>query len=87
MRQFNHPFVSIVGYGIIKRHGGGLAVTAEVSLQRRESPPCEDYLKRKLFRERSPIVLQPISLMSRSISVRIKLRARSTPACPAAARG
>ena len=47
----------------------------------------ENYLNRKLSRESWPIAVQPISFMSRSISVRIKPRARSTPGLPAAARG
>ena len=52
------------------------------------STPCSivrvtDYLNRKLSRESWPIAVQPISFMSRSISLRIKPRARSTPPWPA----
>jgi hypothetical protein len=49
--------------------------------------PSTDYLNRKLSRDSWPMAVQPISFMSRSISVRIRSRARSTPASPAAARG
>jgi hypothetical protein len=46
-----------------------------------------DHLNRRLARESPETVLQPINRMSRSISARIKVKARSTPACPAAASG
>ena len=45
------------------------------------------HLNRRLSRESWPIAVQPISFMSRSISVCIRPRARSTPAWPAAAKG
>jgi hypothetical protein len=45
------------------------------------------YLNRKLVRESWAIAVQPINSMSRSISARIKPKARTTPAWPAAARG
>ena len=50
-------------------------------------PARMDYLNRKLSRESRPIEAQPISLMSRSISARMRPSARSTPAWPAAASG
>jgi hypothetical protein len=53
----------------------------------RGAPPRAPYLNRTFFADRSAIVRQPISFMSRSISVRIKPSARSTPGCPAAASG
>ena len=45
------------------------------------------YLKRRFSRESWSIDVQPISFIPRSISARIRPRARSTPAWPAAASG
>ena len=45
------------------------------------------HLNRRLSRESWLIAVQPISFMSRSSSVCIRPIARSTPACPAAAKG
>jgi len=45
------------------------------------------HLNRRLSRESWLIAVQPISFMSRSSSVCIRPSARSTPACPAAAKG
>jgi hypothetical protein len=45
------------------------------------------HLKRRLSRESWLIAVQPISFMSRSISVCMRRSARSTPAWPAAAKG
>src|SRR5262249_56832669 len=45
------------------------------------------YLNRRLSRDSWLIDVQPISFMSRSISVRMRPSARSTPAWPAAAKG
>jgi len=45
------------------------------------------YLNRKFSRESWSIAVQPINFMSRSISARNMLRARSTPAWPPTARG
>jgi hypothetical protein len=45
------------------------------------------HLKRRLARESWLIAVQPISFMSRSISVCMRRSARSTPAWPAAAKG
>jgi len=39
-----------------------------------------NYLKRRFSRESWPIAAQPINLIPRSISARIRPRARSTPA-------
>ena len=48
---------------------------------------CVAHLNRRLSRESWLIAVQPISFMSRSISVCIRPSARSTPAWPAAAKG
>jgi hypothetical protein len=53
----------------------------------RTSLNCVTHLNRRLLRESWLIAVQPISFMSRSISVRIRPSARSTPAWPAAAKG
>jgi hypothetical protein len=51
------------------------------------SRQSSNYLKRRLARENWLIEAQPISFIPRSISARRRPRARSTPACPAAAKG
>src|SRR5262245_32516693 len=55
------------------------AVVASTSIH------CVTHLNRRLSRESWLIAVQPISFMSRSISVCIRPSARSTPAWPAAA--
>jgi hypothetical protein len=65
-----------------------LAAEWEDRVVTRTSLNCEfTYLKRRLSRESWLMAVQPISFMSRSISVCIRLSARSTPAWPAAAKG
>jgi hypothetical protein len=50
-----------------------------------EQPTAANYLKRRLSRDSWLTDVQPISFMSRTISVRSSSSARSTPAWPAAA--